>query len=264
MQQAGFTLVELAVVIFVLGAIFPIFLGFLVNMYGDAFNLDDKVKTNTQVMQAVWYMDDNVRVASAYLASVPSPFTDAYGAHNAGSSGGEAWSYKGDSATSRVLLTRSYATSTNPLGSGRRPVFVNTPDFNCTTQMYYQPQLSFVTIYFVKDGTLYKRVLADTTTSLCPGNSQQQKQSCPPYITSGRHASCQANDEVLATNVTSFSVAYYQTTQAGSDIAVDPSYTSTDPNVLVAVDYAKVTITTSLKNGRIVNTVTQRMTKVNQ
>ncbi len=262
--QKGFTIVELAIVIVVLGGVFPLFISLLLNMYTDAFNLDDKVKSNSQVMQAVWYMDDNVRVSSAYLATVPSTFSDPYGPHNLGTAGAEAWSYKGDSSTSRVLITQSYATSANALNSARQPVFVDTIDFSCSTQMYYQPQLTFITIYFVKDGTLYRRVLNDTTTALCAGNVQQQKKSCPPYITSGRHASCQTNDEVLANNVTNFSIEYYQTTQAGSDVAIDPGYASSDPAILAAADYAKVIITTTLKDGDVVNTVTQRMTKVNQ
>lgn len=262
--QRGFTIVEIVIVIVILGGIFPLFISLLLNMYNDAFKLDDKVKSNSQVMQAVWYMDDNVRVASAYRADVPSQFTDAYGPHNSGTAGAEAWSYKGDSETSRVLITQSYATSANPLSTGRQPVFIDTVDFNCTTQMYYQPQLTYITVYFLKDGTLYRRILTDTTTALCAGNSQQQRTSCPPYITTGRHSSCQANDEVLATNVTDFSVQYFQTTQAGMDTPIDPTYTSTDPDILVAADYASVTITTSLKDGDVVNTVTQRMTKVNQ
>ena len=263
-RQKGFTIVELAVVIVILGGVFPLFISLLLGAYGDTFTLDTKTKTNSQVTQAIWYMDDNVRVANRYATTVPSQFSDAYGPHNAGTSGVEAWSYKGDSSTSRVLITQSYATSANPLNSGRQPVFVNTPDFNCTTQMYYQPQLTFMTIYFVKDGTLYRRVLTDTTTALCAGNTQQQMRSCPPYITSGRDASCQTNDEVLATNVTQFLVQYYQTTQAGSDVAIDPGYASTDPTILDAADYANVTITTSFKNGQVTNSITQRMTKVIQ
>ena len=263
-DQKGFTIVELIVVIVVLGGVFPLLMSLLLGAYTDAFNTADRVKSNSEVMQAVWYMDDNIRVASAYNATVPSQFTDAYGPRNNGTAGAEAWSYKGSASTSRVLITQSYATSANPLSTSRQPVFVSSADFDCTTQMYYQPQLTFITVYFVKDGTLYRRILTDTTTALCAGNTQQQKKTCPPYITTGRHSSCEANDEVLATNVTNFSVEYFQTTQAGSDVPVDPSYTSNDSTILSSADYAKVTITTSLKGGDVVNTVTQRMTKVNQ
>ena len=259
----GFTIVELIIVITVLGLIFPLSI-MIINSYKDTVFSDDKVKTSVLAQRALYYMDDSVRVASAFLTAVPSPFTDAYGPHNAGSSGSEAWSYKGDSASSRVLMTQSYATTVNPSSTGRLPVYENTPAFNCTTQMHYQTQLPFVTVYFVKDSVLYKRTLTDTTTALCPGNTQQQKQSCPPYIAKASlDASCQARDEVLITNVNSFSVAYYQSSSDGTSTQLDSDYTSTDPTILVSADYAVVTITTSTRNGQVMNTISQRLTKVN-
>lgn len=257
------TIVEVLVVIVILGVLFPIF-SFILATYRDTYTLEDQLKMNTSTKQALWYIDDNVRVASAFMATVPSPFTDAYGAHNEGTAGAEAWSYKGDSGSNRVLITKSYATTTNSFNTGRQPVFMDTPEFNCTTQMNYQPQLPFTSVYFVNDETLYRRVLTDTTSALCAGNAQQQKQSCPPYITSGLHASCQANDEALLANVTTFSLAYYQVSQDGSSTAIDPGYTSTDPEILAEADYAILTIGTSTRGGTVTNEVTQRITKVNQ
>jgi len=264
-KNAGFTVAELVVVIVVLGIIFPIFIALLLSSYKDTFLLDDKVKTGAEATQALWYMEENVRVSSEFLATVPSQYSDPYGPHNSGTSGGEAWSYKGDSSTRRVLITRSYATTANALNTGRQPVFMDTPAFSCSTQMYYQPQLSFVTIYFVRDNTLYRRILTDTTSALCPGNTQQQKQTCPPSVPIGsRPASCKANDEVLATHVGGFELAYYQIGSGGISTQIDPSYTSTDPTVLAAADYVNVTITTSTWNGVQIDTISQRMTKVNQ
>lgn len=262
-QRKGFTIVELIIVITVLGLIFPLSI-MIINSYKDSVFSDDKIKSSVLTQRALYYMDDSVRVASAFLATVPSPYTDAYGPHNAGSSGGEAWSYKGDSASSRVLITQSYATTVNASNTGRQPVYENTASFNCTTQIRYQPQLPFITIYFVKDSVLYKRTLTDTTTSLCPGNAQQQKQSCPPYIAKASlDASCQARDEVLDTNVASFSLAYYQISSDGSSTQIDSNYTSTDPTILVSADYAVATVTTSTRSGQVINTVSQRLTKVN-
>lgn len=259
----GFTIVELVIVITVLGLIFPLSI-MIVNNYKDTVFSDDKVKSSVLTQRALYYMDDSVRVASAFLTGVPSPYIDAYGPHNAGSSGSEAWSYKGDSASSRVLITQSYATTVNSSNTGRLPVYENTAAFNCTTQMHYQPQLPFITVYFIKDSTLYKRILTDTTTALCAGNTQQQKQSCPPYVAKASlDASCQARDEVLDTNVSSFSIAYYQLSSAGVSTQLDATYTSTDPTVLSTADYAIATLTTSTRNGQVINTVTQRLTKVN-
>lgn len=265
LSMFGFTIVELTIVVVVLGLIFPIFSALVVTSYRDVLAQDDRVKMVSELKRALWYMDDNVRVSNSFIAGVPSVYSDPYGQRNLGSSGGEAWSYKGLSSSQRVLMTQSYATTTNALSSGRQAVFVNTPEFNCTTEMYYQPQLSFVTIYFVNDGTLYRRLLTDTTTALCPGNAQQQRQTCPPYIAIGsRHASCLANDEILATNVTSFSVGYYQIIQDGTSTQIDPSFTSTDPEILSSADYALVTVTSGVRNNAVTSTLTQRLTKVNQ
>lgn len=262
---AGFTMVEVVIVLVVVGLLFPLF-AFILGMYHDAYYLDDRVKMNSNAAQALWYMEDSIRMANGFLTEVPSRYEDPYGPHNVGRSGAEAWSYKGDSGTSRVLITRNYATTSNPLNTGRQPVFVDTPLFNCTTQMTYQPQLTYVSIYFVKDGTLYHRVAPDKTTALCAGSSQQQKISCPPYITSGRNSSCEANDEVLATNVSNFTVEYFRIAEdgGGSAVQLDPAYTSTNPAVLSTADFAIVTLSESTHGGAVTTTLKQRMTKVNQ
>jgi type II secretory pathway pseudopilin PulG len=264
-KERGFTIVELTLVIVLLGILFPIFSSMLINTYHDAYYLNDKVKSTSETIQGLSYIEEGVRSASAFQATVTSPFSDFYGPHNLGTAGAEAWSYKGDSATSRVLITQNYSTTVNALSNGRQPVFVNGPDFDCTTQMYYQPQLTYMSIYFVKNNTLYRRILTDDTTSLCAGNAQAQKQSCPPYISSGSwDSSCEVNDEVLVNNVSSFSISYYQISQDGSSTQIDPTYSSSDPTILSAVDYANVSVTTSTRGGAVASTLTQRVTKVNQ
>lgn len=261
--SSGFTMVEIAVVVLLVGMLFPLF-SFILTMYHDAYYLDEKTKMNSEAAQALWYMEDSVRVSSTFLTAVPGEFQDAYGPRNLGTAGAQAWSYKGDSATSRTLITKNYSTTANPLNTGRQPVFKNTSSFNCTTEMFYQPQLTYTSIYFVRNNTLYYRVLTDKTSTLCPGNVEQQKQSCPPEITSGRHSSCETNDEVLATNVTNFTVAYYRIIQDGTSEQIDASYSSNDPDVLTTADYAEVTLTESVRKGSISTTLVQRMTKVNQ
>lgn len=264
-NEKGFTIVELSLVIVLLGILFPIFATFLVSMYREAYHLNDKVKSSSEISQALQYIEENVRSANAFQTGIQGAYSDFYGPRNLGTAGAQAWSYKGDSATSRVLMTQNYSTTTNAFNSGRQPVFIDGPGFNCTTQIYYQKQLTYMTIYFVKDGTLYRRLLTDKTTSLCPSNTQQQKQTCPPYISDAtRDLSCEAYDEVLANNVTNFTAEYFQASVDGVGTQIDPSYSSTDATVLSAADYVNVTIAVSSRGGDITNTMTQRMTKVNQ
>lgn len=261
----GFTVVEMTMVVMILGLILPVFSVMLINTYRDSFYAKDKVRITADTVQALRYIEDTTRQAKTFRATVPSAYTDTYGRNNAGTAGGEAWSYKGDSAAIRVLITENYSSNANPLNTGRQPVFIDTPAFNCTTEMYYQPQLTYIAIYFVRNNTLYKRLLTDTTTALCAGNTQQQKQTCPPDVTqSSWPAACQANDEVLASNVSSFSTAFYRISQDGISTQIDPTFTSSDPSILASADYVNVTITTSVLNGAVTNTMTQRITKVNQ
>jgi type II secretory pathway pseudopilin PulG len=263
-SEQGLTIVELTIVLVIMGLLMPILFVFLVNSYKDSFVFDAKVKSTAEMKQALWFMEDNIRVASAFQTGISSPFTDFYGPRNNGNIADEKWSYKGNSASSRVLITKNYATNNgNVLDEGRKPVYINTPEFNCTTQMVYQPQLSYVSIYFINNSSLYRRVLTDRTTAVCPGNVQRQKQSCPPYIVS-RDASCQANDELLVKNVSAFTVNYFQITSDSTSIPIDANYTSEDPDILSTSDYVNVTITTSTRNGTQTNTMQQRMTKVNQ
>ncbi len=261
--NTGFSLIELMVVVVIVGVILPIFAVILTSTYREAYLSDYRLGTISQARNALWFMDDDVKLATAFLTTTPSGFTDAYGARNLGSSGAQAWSYKGNSVTSRVLITRNFATSENSGSLGRTPVYTDGGTFNCTTEVTYQTELAYVTIYFVKDSTLYRRILTDNTTPLCPGNVQSQLQSCPPYITSGRDSSCKANDEVLATNVSKFDIAYFQISDLLTDVPIDADYTSTNPAILETADYVTITIAIASNNNTYTTTMTQRITRIN-
>lgn len=257
----GMTLVELIVVMAIMAVMIPVFAVVLIGSYRDSYYSNERVQATNQIMQALQYMEDSVRSAHSYLVAVPSPYTDAYGPHNAGSSGGEAWSYKGDSASSRVLIVQSHATTQPTLGTGRRSVYRADGGYNCTTQKEYKPKLDYLTIFFVRGGNLYKRLLTDVTTPLCAGEIQAELQTCPPEIPTGSlDASCEARDELLTANVSGFNVTYWQDTYLNQ---ID-AYNSSDPTILDGADYITIDLTTTTHNGQIVQTMTQRMTKVNR
>ena len=260
-REQGMTIVEVVVVVAIMAVMIPVFALTLIGSYRDSYYSNERVQATNQIMQALQYMEDGVRSAHTYLVSVPSPFTDAYGPHNSGTSGAEAWSYKGDSSTSRVLIIESYATTQSALSTGRRSVYRSDGSYNCTTQKQYQPKLDYLTIFFVRNGNLYRRLLTDTTSPLCAGESQAELQTCPPEIPTGSlDPSCEARDELLVANVSGFVVTYWQDTYLNQ---ID-AYNSSDPTILEGADYITVDLTTSTHSGQVVETLTQRMTKVNR
>lgn len=261
LHERGMTLVEVIIVIAIIAIMVPVFAVVLIGSYRDSSHTNERVQLINQAMQGVRFMEDGVKAANSYVVAVPSPYADAYGPNNLGTSGAQAWSYKGNSSTSRVLILSSYATTEALLGTGRLPVYRSDGTFNCTTQKQYQPKLEFLTIFFVRNGTLYKRILNDRVSPLCAGEVQAQQESCPPEISAGSlDMSCQTRDEVLARNVVNFNVTYWQDTYLSQ---ID-AYNSSDPTILDGADYITIDLGMSAYNGQVTHSVTERMTKLNR
>ena len=125
------------------------------------------------------------------------------------------WSYAGN-GTNRVLILQSNATSDNPLTGSRQPVYIGSGVACDPANLQYDTLLTYDTVYFVKNSILYRRRLIDpgppaTTTQTC-APQQYQKLSCPTVAQlapSTRDGSCGADDEVIARDVSGFSVDYY-------------------------------------------------------
>jgi len=261
LRDQGMTLVEVIIVVAIMGVLIPVFAVVLIGSYRDSSYTNERAQVTNQVLQGLQFMEDGVKAANAYKVDMASPYTDAYGPHNLGTAGAEAWSYKGSSSTSRVLIISSYATTQASLGTGRLPVYRSDGTFNCTTQKQYEPKLEFLTIFFVRNGTLYRRVLNDRVSPLCAGEVQSEQQSCPPEIAPGSlDASCQTRDEVMARNVVNFSVTYWQDTYVSQ---ID-AYNSSDPTILDGADYITVDLGMSTHNGQVTQSMTERMTKINR
>ena len=124
---------------------------------------------------------------------------------------------------------------------------LNCTAYNSTTAptgaLTYNAQLPYYLIYFVRDGNLYRRTLTDTTTPLC-SSGQYQKQSCPK-VDLTPHASCKANDELIVSNVSSFTIAYTTTSYNGNGTAtitdID-AYSKTSSTIFEEVSNVVVTL----------------------
>lgn len=182
----GFTLAELIIVMTVSGILATMLFGPLNDLYYD----------NTKSLKSVIQVADTRGALRSIERRImlSHDFTNTLTDHT-----GTTWNWTGTTvggSTYRVLITSNYATdpdeSSDPTGSRNLLYACSDPT----------PLLNY-SIYFVSNGTLYRRTM-QSTTAPCAGTIGQ-KQTCP--MVNG--TTCQAADAVILKNVTNFTVNYY-------------------------------------------------------
>lgn len=239
-RSAGFTLIEIGIIV-------PLLITSLLVVFSALFVLLKSSSIESASLNSVYDAQDalstierDATLTSQFLPTTETGIADAYKPTTNGSS----WQYYGDSLASstRVLILRSYATVENPQSNTRRPAYINNLGCGAST-LYYNSVMSYNTIYFVKNKNLYRRIALNPSTSTC--ETPYQKQTCPSTEDLGgaRDASCKADDELIATNVSDFSVTYYATPTSTNSLDV---YANTANGTLVATAATvKVSITLS-------------------
>lgn len=200
-SSAGVTLVEVMIVIVMIPLIIIAFIFVLDNTLYSAHQTAARAEYQSAIARATDRLEHDIRLASAFNSDISGSFSDDY-APVAG------WTYAGTGTDDRVLILSLPATTVRDGASSRTTVYEDTAKYNCTTQLQNNPVLTYRAVYFINQGTLYKRFLTDTTTDSC--GVQIQKQSCPAADIASWPASCGARDEIIATNVSRFSVDYLQ------------------------------------------------------
>lgn len=252
-KQRGMTVLELMVSLVVIMVIVLTFSVIFTNAYTDILVSNAKTTLASRTMRALSMIEYDVRTTREFLETTPSGYHDHYRPR-----AGAGWQHHGGGSTSRVLLLDQYATASQSLSPHRLPVYIR-GTFACHDphQRRYNPQLHYLSLYFVKDQTLYRRTLTNTITPLCPGEAQAQRQSCPPHLNPASwHQTCQARDEIIATDVEEFSVYYH--TQAGP---INDAYTR--GGALVDADYITITLKLTNTAHNTTSSLTQLMTKGN-
>ncbi|TAH33226.1 hypothetical protein EYC58_01185 [Candidatus Saccharibacteria bacterium] len=240
-NQDGFTIIEIGIIV-------PILIVFLLALFNSLWLLlqsssVERTETNSayDIQAALSIIEKDVMLSSQFLATTDSGITDAYPP----TSNGNTWSYLGENSNVRALILKTYATTTNTESNERQPIFLD--QVGCTAAtIYYNDVLDYNTIYFVKNDTLYRRKIINTSSTTC--NPAYQKQSCPSLETLGtgtRSATCQADDEPVAQNVSGFTITYYD--KSNSTTPIDTYASGADPALLQTANAVKVTITISRK-----------------
>ncbi|HEX6461881.1 MAG TPA: type II secretion system protein [Candidatus Saccharimonadales bacterium] len=199
-KQAGFTLVEVGIVVpmalLVLGVIFS----YLITTYLEGLQQTTQLAVMDDANAAVNRMNDDLMVASGFQSRTSSYLNDVYAP-----SGG--WNANTGTPTSPVLVVRALATTAPSKNAAKKVVRLQQRPCTIDNEII-NPILYYNIIYFVSGGNLYKRTIASNTDSsglTACDTPVQQKQTCPAGQS---NAACNGTDILVASDVSDFHVTY--------------------------------------------------------
>jgi hypothetical protein len=218
----GFTLVEVLIIAPIVILAVSGFVALMISMTADVLLTRDQNNMTYETQDALDLIEQDTRLSTQFLVTtkaLPSPqgsndnFTGTAAFTNANS----------------TLIMGALATDKNPADPERQMVvYAGQPNPCGTLQAYNRPFLSKV-VYFLKDGSLWRRVvLPDYNTSSTLNDSTVcsapwQRNTCSPGY--GGSTRCQTNDSEIMQNVDTFDIKYYDspksTTPLGSGNATN-------------------------------------------
>lgn len=210
-QHGGFTIIEVLVLITVSAILLPLIMDTLASYYFGNINSLNQSTQNTDARTALRVIENDLAFSPSFLeaVTVPSPLL---GPGNS-TSGSSTWTANRDR-----LIATTYTTSTSA-GQQVPIIYRAMNDDNCsrpTTEMV----LRNTVIYFIAPDlheatvkNLYRRTLAGSTSSLCPGSptTYDQKTTCKADVATGvctRTAEV-GTDALLMRDIDTFTLEYY-------------------------------------------------------
>lgn len=238
--SSGFTLVEVIVVMTVCGILTGLLFGPLNDLY--AFNAQGltSIVQATDTKSALRQMEKTIALGNSFVAQSSADGTN------------KTWRW--NNATSLLdnpLIVSSYATEINASGNKVIATQYSSICVNLPSQMSYH------TVFFVKDGALYRRIIKPTPSQTCDGRPIDQKNTCEqPSL---YPASCEGVDAKLLENVTGFSVQYFDASNSTTGIvpSSDSQFTSFRTVTI------RLTTTTRVGSEQSVITNSLRMSLIN-
>jgi hypothetical protein len=211
----GFTLVEVLIIAPIVIIAISGFIALMVTMTADILVTRDQNNMSYETQDALDLIEQDTRLATQFLVTtqaLPSP----QGSNN---------NFTGTAAftnASSTLIMGGLTTDKNPADTTRDIVYYAGQPYVCGTQQSYNRVFLSKVVYFLKDGSLWRRVvLPDYNTNvtlddntLC--SAPWQRNTCSPgYNPSTR---CQTNDSRIMDNVKTFSIKYYDDPDSTTEV----------------------------------------------
>ncbi len=238
-QQCGFTVVEVLVaaplVVLIIGA----FIGLIINITGDVLATRAASVLAYNIQDTLDRIERDVKLSGAYLATNNVNLTSPQGFDNG------TGSFQNAGSNGPMLILNAYSTTDNPISTDTGFVYLNGQPNACNSgKIVENPILMFNIVYFVRDNSLWRRVLMPENYNTIGCSTPWQQPSCAPGITG---AYCVTQDMKLVDGITAngFNITYFtdpSETQQNT-IASDSGASTADRSLaLQAATTARITI----------------------
>jgi type II secretory pathway pseudopilin PulG len=214
-RKHGFTIVEMLIVAPIVILVIGVFVTAVVNMTGDVLATRSANALSYSIQDALNRIEQDVDLSGGYLATNNITLAPPQGYNGDATHPSDVTNFHNADATNgTMLILNTYATTSNPLTSTRSLVYASGRPNACgSTSINQNPPVMMNVIYFVKNGTLWRRVVAPSfyATVGCIGGSvgaPWQQPSCAPGASG---TICKTQDMRLVDGIASggFSVSYY-------------------------------------------------------
>jgi len=243
-KQKGFTIVELLVIAPIVILTIGAFVTVIVNMTGDVLAARTSTLLAYNVQNALNKISSDVSLSSTFLAqsnltegTLP-PASPLFSSPQ-GYSDDTTPFYNVDTTNGNMLILNTLATTSNPVSTSAAYVYLSNLPNSCTSnQVNQNTPMTYNVVYFIKNNTLWRRVIMPSNYTTIGCNVPWQQPSCnPTYMTSHPGlAMCQTQDQDLIDNITTsgFSIQYFNTATTVTPNTVASDTTSCTPTTSAA------------------------------
>ena len=250
--QKGFTLVEILIIAPVVIIVISGFVALMITLVGDVLTSRDSANMSYEIQDGLDRIEQDTRLTTQFLVTSGTQVAPQ----------GSDSNFTGTAAftSTNALVMGGLTTDKNPTDTTRKLIFYAKQPNDCGAQEIYNRVFQSKIIYFIKNGSLWRRtILPDFNTNVTVNDSTvcttpwQQNSCSPGYSLATR---CQTNDTEVTKNVKTFTVKYLSSAGSTTDLGAAQALSANA--IEVKVDGEKTTA------GRTVATTgTIRGTKLN-
>ena len=237
-HKNGFTLIEVAVIIPIVLLTIGAVIGLILKLTTTSSSVEKTSKTNYDIESALNQLDNDINLSDRFLVGTDNVSIVA----PQGSDNGTANFYNYSTNSNQNLILEKYATTQPEDNTNHDLIYTRNYDGTCTGS-----PLHYYVVYFVKNNSLYRRVILPSNYATTGCSTPYQLPSCQ---SNQAGSVCKATDELIIGNLaanTGFTINYYDSstndlTSSTNNLSATVATRQTAMDKAIT---AKITITTT-------------------